>query len=257
MAYRIKNYVYNDRLSVEENLLMDRLYKLKMSGMAEALEKQFLNPNMNLESFNDRITQLINSEWDLRQDKKFKRLLNKATLKYPMAELDESIYEPDRLLDTRTIELLAKCEWLDDIRNLLITGSSGAGKTYIANALCVAALHDLRSVKYIRASVLLQECEKAQVTEKMLDYMNQMESYDLLVIDDFGIMDLNLDRCRYLFDVIEIRDHRKPTMIVSQFPVAKWWELFNNNTIADAFLSRVTSGAYRLECNGRDMRKMN
>ena len=111
------------------------------------------------------------------------------------------------------------------------------------------------SKKYIRASTLLQESEKARQCGESYDYINKMSEYDLLVIDDFGLMDLDMDKCRDLFEVIETRDCRKSTMIVSQLPVVKWWDLFSDNTYADACLSRMTSKAYRLECNGRDMRK--
>ena len=255
MAYIQKNYNYNDRLTAEENLLLDRLFKFKLSHMAEELERQFLDPNSDLEDFHTRITKLVNYEWEQRQTTKFNRLLKKATLKYPDADLDDAIYEPDRMLDTHTIELLQKCSWIDEHRNLLITGSAGAGKTHIANALCISALHQLRNVRYVRANTLLQESEKARQNGESYDYSNRMASYDLLVIDDFGLMDLDLDKCRDLFEIVETRDCRKSTMIVSQLPVANWWDLFKDSTYADACLSRMTSRAYRLECNGRDMRK--
>ena len=93
------------------------------------------------------------------------------------------------------------------------------------------------------------------MTNNCYDYVNQMASYDLLVIDDFGLMELDVAKCRDLFEVIESRDCRKSTMIVSQFPVKRWWDFFKDNTYADACLSRMTSRAYRLECNGRDMRQ--
>lgn len=255
MAYRQKDYIYNDQLNEDENVLLDRLYKLRLSHMAEELEKQFLNPNTELENFMTRISRMINYEWDERQTTKFNKLMKKATLKYPNADFDESLYEPDRMLDTHTIELLQKCTWIDEPKNLLITGSAGAGKTHIANALCISAMHQLRSVKYIRANTLLRECGKAKDLGTIYDYTNTMASYDLLAIDDFGLMDLDLDKCSDLFEIIESRDHRKATMIISQLPVSKWWDLFKDSTYADACLSRMTSKAYRLECNGRDMRK--
>lgn len=108
MAYKKKEYIYNKSLSKEENLLLDRLYKLRLSHMAEALERQFLNPNMEPEGFLPRISSIINYEWDQRQTKKFNKLKTKATLKYPDADFDQSLYEPDRMLDTHTIELLQK-----------------------------------------------------------------------------------------------------------------------------------------------------
>ncbi len=255
MAYQLKSYVYNPKLTTEENLLLDRLYKLRMSGMAEALENQLLNPNSELEDFETRLASIINHEWDGRQSKKFNRLLKQATLKYPAADLDQTIYEPDRQLDTHTIELLAKCTWIDEGKNLLMTGSAGAGKTYIANAFCVTAMHQMRTVKYIRANTLLHESAAAHSRGEYLDYAQKMAGYDLLVIDDFGLMDLCLEECRYLFEIIESRDHQKSTAILSQLPVSKWWDLFGDNTYADACLGRMIHRAYRLECNGRDMRK--
>ena len=255
MAYKQKKHIYNLQLTTEENLLLDKLFKFKLSHMAEALEQQFLNPNSELDDFHTRITDLINYEWDQRQTKKFNSLLSKATLKYPNADFDESLYEPDRKLDTHTIEKLQDCKWIDERKNLLITGSAGAGKTHIANALCVTALHQLRTVKYIRASTLLQQSEQARNKNTSYEYTTEMSSYDLLVIDDFGLMELDLEKCRDLFEIIETRDSRKATMIVSQLPVANWWDLFKDSTYADACLSRMTAGAYRLDCNGRDMRK--
>lgn len=255
MAYRVKDYPYNDKLSSEENILLDRLYKLRMSGMAEALEGQFLNPNAELERFMTRINDIINREWDQRQTKKVNKLLREATLKYPNADLDQALYEPDRNLDTHTIELLAKGEWIDAHRNLLITGDAGAGKTHVGNALCISAIQKMRSVKYIRATPLINEAVKAHDLGSETEYINRMASYDLLTIDDFGLMELTMDKCRLLFEILETRDCRKSTMIISQLPVSKWWEMFKDNTYADACLSRLVHKAHRLEFKGRDMRK--
>ncbi len=254
MAYRIKEHLYNAQLTQEENVLLDHLYKLRMSGMAEALEKQLMNPNTNLESFETRITDIIEAEWNQRNEKKFKGILKDTTLKYPTADFDEALYEPDRKIDTHTIELLAKGDWLKGSKNLLITGAAGAGKTHVANALCIAALHQLYTVKYIRASVLINEARAAYANDEPQKYINKMADYDLLAIDDFGLMDLDINHGRLLFEILESRDNRKPTMIISQLPVNKWWDLFADNTYADAVLSRATGRAFRLHFPGRDMR---
>ena len=257
MAYRLKQYSYNDKLTKDQNLLLDKLYKLRMSGMAEELENQLMNPNSALESFETRFSDIVNFEWSQRENKKFNRLLKQATLKYPSADLDQSLYEPERQLNTRVIELLADCNWIDEPNNLLMTGGAGAGKTYLACALCITALHQMRTVKYIRANYLLQEAEHAHQESAYYEYSNKMAAYDLLVIDDFGLMDLDMSKCRDLFEIIESRDCRKATIIISQIPVANWYMLFGENTYADACLSRMTSKAYRLDFPGRDRRVNN
>ena len=126
MAYQRKEYIYNSQLSKEENFILDKLYKLHLSRMAEALEKQFLNPNSELDGFITRLSDIVSYEWDQRQATKFNKLLKKATLKYPAADFDESIYEPDRMIDTHTLEKLQECRWIDEAKNLLITGSAGS-----------------------------------------------------------------------------------------------------------------------------------
>jgi len=177
-----------------------------------------------------------------------------ASLKYPVADFDDTLYDPARQIDTHTVELLADCTWINDGRNLIITGSTGTGKSWLSNALCVSARRQFKTVRYIRANILMNELEQANITDRYLEYINQMSRYDLLVIDDFGLMQLDLDKCRNLFEVIDCRDCRKSTMIVSQFPVTAWYDLFADNTYADARLNRMIYKAYRLQMDGKNMR---
>lgn len=179
---------YNLTLTNEQNLLCERLRQMKLSGMADELENQYTTPNADLSSFNDRIENIINHEWELRFNKKLTRFLKKATLKYPQADLDETIYEPDRLLDTTSIEQLATCHWIEEGRNLLITGATGAGKSYLANALCIAALRQFKTARYIRANTLMNELDQARIKSTYLEQINQLARLDLLIIDDFGLM---------------------------------------------------------------------
>ena len=144
MAYTFKTYLYNEKLTKEQNLIMDKLYKLRMSGMAEALEQQLLDPNSRLDSFEDRFSDIANFEWSQRESKKFNRLLKQATLKYPAADLDNSIYEPERQLNTHVIEKLATCEWIDEPNNLLMTG--GAGRVRLTWLVLYSLLQCIRCV---------------------------------------------------------------------------------------------------------------
>ncbi len=163
-----------DKITAEEMVIIDRLKQMKMSGMAEAYEEQLLNPNIDLTSFFTRFSNIVNFEWELRFNKKFNRFLKKATLRYPQASFDDTIYEPDRQLDTATIEQLATCKWLDEGRNLLITGATGAGKSYLSNALCVAAIRQFKTVKYIRANTMMSEMDQARIKGTYLEYVNHM-----------------------------------------------------------------------------------
>ena len=251
------NTIINPDLKPDEQLISTRLREMKMSGMAEAFERQILDPNADLSSFMERISELVNTEWQIRYDKKLNRLLRQAKLRYPQADLDESIYEADRKLDHTSIEKLAACKWIDEGRNLIITGMTSSGKTYLSNALCVSALRKLKTVRYIKASHLMLELEQARIRDTYMDLLASFSKVDLLAIDDFGLMELDTDKCRDLFEVIDGRDGRRSTIIISQFPVKSWFDMFKDGTYADACLSRITDRrhSYRIEMNGRSMRE--
>ena len=133
-----------DILSTEDYELCSKLKAMRFSGMAEALEELLRDPNSDLIPFREKVGRLVDAEWDLRYNKKLNRFIKKATLKYPHADLDETIYDPERLLDTRIIEELSKCNWVEQGLNLMITGQTGSGKSYLANALAICALGSSR-----------------------------------------------------------------------------------------------------------------
>jgi DNA replication protein DnaC len=253
---RKKNVHPNEAFTIEETILIERLRSFRVPAMVEEYKQQLRDPNAELLSFQERFTRIVNAEWLKRYNKKFNDKLKKAKLRFKDADLDESIYDPARKLDTQSIELLSKCEWVEEGKNLLITGMSSSGKTYLSNALCIAALRQLKDVQYIKASVMMRELERARKKDTYTEYLEEKLAFDLLVIDDFGLMELDLDKCRDLFEVIDGRDGRRSTIIVFQFPVKKWYDMFADVTYAEACLSRITDKkhAYRLEMNGRSMR---
>ena len=216
----------NENLSLthEELLICERLRSLRMSGMADAFESQMLDPNADLSPFIERFTEIVNHEWQVRYDKKFKRYLKQAHLRYPDADLDETIYDPARKLDTTAIERLATCHWIDEGKNLLITGMTSSGKTHLSNALCISALRQLKTVRYIRANTLMLELEQARLKSTYLEYVTALS---------------------------------RSTIIISQFPIKSWFDLFREHTYADACLARITDKrhSYRLEMNGISMRE--
>ena len=241
----------------EELQLLERLRSLKMSGMADALELQLQDPNADLVPFMKRFSAIVEKEWQIRYDKKFAKFMKAAHLRYPDAVIDDTIYDPARKLDYDAINRLLTCFWIDEGKNLLITGMASAGKSYLCNALCIAAIRQFKTVRYVRANTLMLELEQARLTSTYLDYVQKLVKLDLLAIDDFGLMELDLDKCRDLFEVIDGRDGRKSTIITSQFPIRAWYDLFKDHTFADACISRITDrrNSYRLEMNGKSMRE--
>ncbi len=245
-----------NKLSIEDYELCNKLKNMRFSGMAEALEELMFNPNADLLPFRQVVQKLVDAEWDLRYNKKLNRFIKKATLKYPGADFDDSIYDPERMLDTYVIEELAKCKWVEQGKNLIITGKTSSGKSYLANALCICALREFKTVKYIKASQLINELAKAEKTDSYQELLNQMAAYDLLAVDDFGLMNLDINKCRNLFEVFDSRDPHKSILVISQFPVSAWYDMFQEHTYAEACLARLLSEAYRLEMNGKNMRNI-
>jgi DNA replication protein DnaC len=229
---------------------------MRFSGMAESLEEVFADPNEDLLPFKDKIQRIVDAEWNLRYSKKLNRFIKKATLKYPAADLDDTIYDAERQLDVRIIEELSKCEWIEEGKNLVITGKTSSGKSYLANALSICALRQFKTVRYVKASYLINELSRAEKLDTYQDTLNQFASYDLLVVDDFGLMNMEVNKCRNLFEVFDSRDPHKSILVISQFPVSSWYDMFQDHTYAEACLARLLSGAYRLEMNGKNMRNM-
>jgi len=244
------------QLTIEEYEICNKLKTMRFSGMATELEKVFSDPNADLISFDDKIKRIVDAEWDLRYTKKLNRFVKKATLKYPTADLDDTIYDPSRQLDTHVIETLSKCDWVDQGKNLVITGKTSSGKSYLANALAICALKRFKTTRYYKASGLMNELARAEKNGSYPEELNQLASYDLLVVDDFGLMNLDIDKCRNLFEVFDSRDPYKSILLVSQIPVASWYDMFSDHTYAEASLARILNDSYRLEMNGRNMRNL-
>lgn len=246
----------DDQLTIEDYEICNKLKSMRFSGMAEALEAVLLDPNADLLPFREKISRIVDAEWDLRYNKKLNRFIKRATLKYPCADFDDTIYDPERMLDSRIIEQLAKGDWIDQGRNLIVTGKTSSGKSYLANALCICALRKFKTVRYIKASQLINELSKAEKLDTYQETLNQMAAYDLLAVDDFGLMNLDINKCRNLFEVFDSRDPHKSILVISQLPVSAWYEMFQEHTYAEACLARLLSDAYRLEMNGRNMRNI-
>ncbi|WP_102343289.1 ATP-binding protein [Galactobacillus timonensis] len=127
----------------------------------------------------------------------------------------------------------------------------------MSNDFCINALRQFKTVRYVKTSNILYEIEKADLNNQHLEYITSASQLDLLVLDDFGLMPLDPNVCRNLFELIDSREGRKSTIVISQLPLKDWFGIFKDNTYADACLDRLVSKAYRLEFNGKNMRNPN
>lgn len=246
--------ITTENITLEQAKLCQSLKSMHLASMSEVLRQQFANPNSDLRSFEDRIQEIINAECDSRYNRKLTRFVKKADLKFPYASFDEKLNLPERKIDVQMLEQLQLCTWIGEGKNLLITGATGTGKTYVSNALAMCALQRFKTVRYFRAEKFIQKYDKEKVLNTELDFENEMADLDLLIIDDFGLMELDVRKTRSLLNVIEARDTRKSTIIISQFPVDKWYRFFKNSTYADSLMDRILSKAYKLEFSGPSLR---
>lgn len=229
--------------------------EMKMGNLALKLKDMLDDPNFGLRKADDAISELFESEYNRRHAKKMEKLLKQAKLKYPAACLDDSINDPSRKLDSKTIRSLSSCDWIKEKKNLIITGKAGTGKTNIACALGGCAIQRGMSVFYVKASLMINDLCEYQLTGDYKDYLKTYTDPKLLIIDDFGLMSLDISRCLHLFEVLDAREGEGSILVISQIPVAKWYDTFQNSVYADACMSRLTHNSYRLEMNGKDMRR--
>ena len=246
-------------LSIEQVGICDSLRKFKLSVMAETLARQFENPNNELRKFEDRLKEAIDAETQQRSRNKLEKLIKQATLKYPAATLDEKLQYPERKIDLGMIDSLCECSWITNAKILSITGATGTGKSYLACAVAITAMMKGFSAKYIPTSNLIAELQRASATNTTIDYLNEISSFDLLIIDDFGYSEDESTRKKpmnyhRLFEVLNARENRKATIIAAQIPRSDWYDLFRNDTYADACMDRIVKGNYLIELEGPSLR---
>jgi len=233
---------------------MDKLTSMKLWGMLEGLQEQIENPQYKKLSFEERFGLLLDREWNLRQDRGLKRRLQVARFREGavMEDLDLSI---KRGLDRSQVLYLAQQDWIRQKLNVIITGPTGAGKTYLACALGNAACRNHFSVRYFQISRLLQKLTLSQADGSYPKLLNSLAKAHLLIIDDWLRTPLSKSQTNDILEIVEDRYRLSSTILVTQIPVAEWHERMANPTLADAIMDRVIHNAYRLELKGESMRK--
>lgn len=234
---------------------VDKLRQMRLPGMASGFLAQLENPDYHSLTFEERLGLLVDQEWTCRQDRRLKRLLKEAKLKLPACPEDID-YQHPRGLDRAVMKSLAACQWVRARQNVIITGPTGVGKTFIACALANAACRQGFSARYYRLSRLLMELGLAKADGSYPTLMRKLAKTDLLVLDEWGITPLSAADCREMFEVIDERNQARSTIIVSQLPVEKWHGTMADLSIADGILDRLVHNSHKIFMKGESMRKV-
>jgi DNA replication protein DnaC len=236
-----------------ENIL-EQMRALKMSGMQEALLEQINQPKHTNLSFEERLGLLLDRELLLRENKRISNLQRRAKFRQE-ASIEDICYKSKRGLEKSKVMALAKCDFVKHHQNILITGATGCGKTYLACAISNQACRLGYKARYLLLTRFLDEMSMSHADGSYSQLMIQLHKYDVLILDDFGLSAINAKQRHDLFNLIEDRYQLKSTIITSQFPVSKWHEYLGEPTIADAILDRMAENAHRIELDGDSLRQ--
>lgn len=234
---------------------LDQLRGLRLDGMVQALADQATTTTAGELAFDDRLAMLVQREIDWRDSKRLTRLLKAARLKLASACLEDIDWRASRGLDRNLMTSLAGGDWLRHGHNVLITGATGVGKTWLACALAQQAARSGRAVLYVRAPRLLEELRVAHGDGSFGRRLAQLARIDLLAIDDFAIAPVTAAERNDLLELLDDRVGTRATLITSQLPVTSWHEWLNDPTLADAILDRIVHTAHKIALKGESMRK--
>jgi len=233
-----------------------QLYELKLHALARAWQAQQEDPSVAELDFDERLALLVEAEWIDRQNKRQARLLKEARLRIGAACLEDVDYAKERKLDRALLRQLASGRWIEGHQNVVITGATGVGKTYVACALAQQACRQGYRVLYRRASRLFDELTLARADGSYPRLLARFARTDVLVLDDWGLVPLADAERRDLLEIMEDRHGLRSTIWTSQIPVAQWHDHVGDPTLADAICDRVLHNAHRIVLQGPSRRKV-
>ena len=233
---------------------LEKLQALKFTGMAAALTDQMTTPDIDELGFEERLGLLVDREMTERENRRLASRLRRARLRHNAA-LEDIDYQNPRGLDKTLIQSLAACRWVQEHLNILITGPTGVGKTWLACALAQKACREGYTVQYVRLSRLLRELMIAKGDGRYPKLLANLAKVDVLILDDWGLVKPNAENRRDLLEVLEDRHGLRSTIVTSQLPVEDWHAVIGDPTLADAILDRLVHNAYKINLRGESLRK--
>lgn len=232
---------------------IDKLREMRLSAMAGAFEAQCGTSAFADLSFEDRFGMLVDKEWDLRKNNKLSRLIRSAGFRYPGACMEDIEYHADRKLDRSELLRLSGCGYIHDNHHIIIEGASGSGKTYLSNALGVAACRNYLTVRYVRIPDLLNELAVARGEGTYLKLIKAYQKVNLLIIDEFLLTPMTNEQANDLLEIIEPRTERGSIIFCTQFEPDGWSERIGTpeyETLCDAVIDRIRPNSYEILIEG-------
>lgn len=235
---------------------LEKLSALKLETMAAAWQEQQKNPEIARLAFDERLGLLVDAEWLHRENCRLSRCLKEAKLKMSQACIEDIDYPARRELDKATIRQLATCRWVQEHQNVIVTGATGTGKTFLACALAQQACRKGYHALYRRASRLFEELTLARADGTYARLLAKIARVDVLLIDDWGLAPVSEPERQDLLEILEDRYQSRSLIMTSQIPPTKWHDYLSEPTLADAICDRVLHNAHRIALKGPSRRKL-
>lgn len=239
---------------MNQTATMQKLEEMRLSGFTRAY-RDLMATGMNKDfTIDEVISHLVQAEWDERYNRRLHRLITNARFRY-QASMEQIDYIEKRNLDKTIMLRLSSCDWIAKKQNVLITGSTGLGKSFLSSALGHQACQQGYKVFYRNSGKLFDELKIAKADGSYIKEISKIETQDLLIIDDFGLKPLDSVQRLILLEVLEDRHGKRSTLITSQIPVNKWYDVIGEPTIADAILDRLVHSSHRIDLDGETLRE--
>lgn len=233
-------------VSMLNNPTVEKLRGMKLKVMAQV----FADPALRDLSFEERLAIMVEKEWLQRKNNRIKRLLYKASLAIN-ACIEDIDYTQDRKIDKKTIRTLSSCIFIEQKLNIIISGKTGCGKSFLACALGNNACRYGYTVRYYRIPELLLEIQSAKNDNCYIQFMDKLKKIRLLILDDLGLKSYTLEESRDILEIAESRYNRSSTILSGQIPHTHWHDLFPDPALADAIMDRIIHNAYILPLDSK------
>lgn len=233
---------------------LSKMKQMKLLGMHDTFKTAIETGKSDSYTIDQFVAQMIEAEWDDRQNRKIRRNITNARFRY-RASVENIIFDGSRNIDRNKMVRLFDCSYIEKGESLLITGSTGVGKSYIASALGYQACIEGYRVAYYNTAKLFARLRMAKADGSYLKEISRLERQHLLILDDFGLQPFDGPNRLALLEIIEDRHGKGSVIITSQVPVSGWYEIIGEKTVADAILDRLVHDAHRIELMGESMRK--